>query len=183
MNATPSGQDAGATPAGAWVRFLRSYGPTPNDLTLFDEYVAGAIGRAKVQPIILNSPQLEEMRLRVESGAHGSLLIAGTAGDGKTYHCRSLWQALGGNPSEWLVSAPVKTLTLADGRTAVFVKDLSAVSDERKSDEVLELLECSVLGKENKQFLIVAANHGQILERLRNLGLRQGRVHPLRTCS
>ncbi len=180
MNATPSSQDAGAAPAGAWVRFLRSYGPTPNDLTLFDEYVAGAIGRAKVQPIILDSPQLEEMRLRVESGAHGSLLIAGTAGDGKTYHCRSLWGALGGNPCEWLVSTPVKTLALADGRTAVFVKDLSAVSDERKSDEILELLERSVLGEENKQFLIVAANHGQILERLRNLGLRQGRVHPLR---
>lgn len=172
--------DPAVPPSSAWVRFLRSYGPTPNDLTLFDEYVAGALGRAKVQPITLKSPLLEKMREMALSGAPGSILIAGTAGDGKTYHCRSLWAALGGNPRDWLVSAPVKTLVMADGRTAVFVKDLSAVSDERKSDEILDLLERSVLGEENSQFLIVAANHGQILERLRNLGLRQGRVHPLR---
>lgn len=172
--------DSAVPPSSAWVRFLRSYGPTPNDLTLFDEYVAGALGRAKVQPITLKSPLLEKMREIALSGAPGSILIAGTAGDGKTYHCRSLWAALGGNPRDWLVSAPVKTLVMADGRTAVFVKDLSAVSDERKSDEILDLLERSVLGEENSQFLVVAANHGQILERLRNLGLRQGRVHPLR---
>ena len=28
------------------MRFLRSYGPIPNDLNLFDEYVTGALGRA-----------------------------------------------------------------------------------------------------------------------------------------
>lgn len=35
-------------------QFLRSYGPTPNNLTMFDEYVANALGRAKValyQPV------------------------------------------------------------------------------------------------------------------------------------
>ena len=32
-------------PASAWVRFLRSYGPTPQNLTMFDEYVSGAVGR------------------------------------------------------------------------------------------------------------------------------------------
>ncbi len=180
MNASPAGQDTGTPPAGAWVRFLRSYGPTPNDLNLFDEYVTGALSRAKVQPITLTSPQLEKMKRRVESGAPGSILIAGTAGDGKTYHCRSLWGSLGGNPRDWLTPAPVKKLPLVDGRIAVFVKDLSELSDEQQSDEVLELLERSVLGEENSEFLIVAANHGQILERLRDMGLRQGRVHPLR---
>jgi hypothetical protein len=74
----------------------------------------------------------------------------------------------------------VKRLELPDGRTAVFVKDLSELSDNRQSDDVLDLLERSVLGPENDQFIVLAANHGQILERLRDLGQRQGRPHPLR---
>src|SRR5688572_23852578 len=86
-----------APPSSAWIRFLRSYGPTPNNLTLFDEYVTDALGKAKVQPITLSSPLLEKIKERVDSGVPGSILIAGTAGDGKTYHCRGLWTYLGGS--------------------------------------------------------------------------------------
>lgn len=180
MNGSTAGSsDAPSSPAAAWVRFLRSYGPTPNNLNLFDEYVTGALGRAKVKPITLTSPKLEEMKRRLSSGEPGSVLIAGTAGDGKTYHCRSLWSALGGSAKEWSDISPVKQLPLADGRRAVFVKDLSELSDAQ-SDEALSLLERSVLGGEASEFLVVAANHGQILERLRDLGQRQGRPHPLR---
>lgn len=176
----PSEPEAGTPPAAAWVRFLRSYGPTPNDLNLFDEYVTGALGRAKVHPITLASPQLEAMMARVDSGAPGAILIAGTAGDGKTYHCRSLWVSFGGGAKEWAASETVKHHVLPDGRAAVFVKDLSEISDERQSDDILELIERTVLGNDNSTVLVVAANHGQILERLRDLGIRQGRTHPLR---
>lgn len=181
MNGSTSGgtTEPHSAPSAAWVRFLRSYGPTPNNLNLFDEYVTGALSRAKVKPITLTSPQLKEMICRLSSGELGSILIAGTAGDGKTYHCRSLWTALGGSAKEWSDSAPVKRLSLADGRSAVFVKDLSELSDA-ESDEALGLLERSALGDEASELLVVAANHGQILERLRDLGRRQGRQHPLR---
>jgi len=37
-----------------------------------------------------------------------------------------------------------------------------------------------VLGGDNSEIIILAANHGQILDRLRDLGRRQGRDHPLR---
>lgn len=166
-------------PAGSWIRFLRSYGPTPNNLNLFDEYVTGALNRAKVQPITLISPHLDAMKQQVASGVLGSILVAGTAGDGKTYHCRSLWMSLGGAAKAWSAPDLVKTLDLADGRSAVFVKDLSELNDEQ-SDAVLDLLERSVLGQENATFAVIATNHGQILERLRDLGKRQGRAHPLR---
>lgn len=172
--------EAAATPASAWVRFLRSYGPTPNDLNLFDEYVTGALGRAKVSPISLASPQLEAMRQRIISGEPGSILVAGTAGDGKTYHCRSLWSLFGGSAKEWANAEPVKTLKLPDGRSATFVKDLSEISDQTQSDEAMADLERSVLGGDDSTVMVVAANHGQILERLRDLGERQGRAHPLR---
>ena len=176
---TADGSDSASLPAAAWIRFLRSYGPTPNNLNLFDEYVTSALGRAKVAPITLTSPQLEEMKQRIASGSPGSILIAGTAGDGKTYHCRSLWTIMGGSAKEWSDNSLVKRLDLDDGRRAVFVKDLSELSDAQ-SDQVLDLIERSVLGSEDSEFAVVAANHGQILERLRDLGKRQERVHPLR---
>ena len=180
MSSSPSvSPDLGAPPSSAWVRFLRSYGPTPNNLTLFDEYVTGALGRAKVQPITLSSPLLEKLKERVFSGLPGSILVAGTAGDGKTYHCRSLWAAMGGAPREWAAPPTLKELRIADGRRVLFVKDLSELTDEQ-SDEALTLFERSVLEGEDSEFVVIAANHGQILERLRDLGLRQGRIHPLR---
>lgn len=172
-------QEAVAPPASAWIRFLRSYGPTPNNLTLFDEFVTDALGKAKVKPITLSSPQLDKIKDWVASGVKGSVLIAGTAGDGKTYHCRGLWAHLGGADKDWTAKSTVKQLQLADGRSAMFIKDLSELNDE-ESDAALGLLERSVNGEEPSSFVVVAANHGQILERLRDLGKRQRRVHPLR---
>ena len=168
-----------APPSSAWVRFLRSYGPTPNNLTLFDEFVTDNLVKAKVKPITLSSPQLEKIKERVSSGEPGSILIAGTAGDGKTYHCRGLWTHLGGVERDWTAKTTVKQLTLADGRQAMFIKDLSELSDE-ESDAALTLMEKSMSGEETQSFVVIAANHGQILERLRDLGKRQGRPHPLR---
>lgn len=166
-------------PASAWVRFLRSYGPTSNNLTMFDEYVSGALDRAKIQPISISTPLLDDMVQHIESSAPGSLLIAGTAGDGKTYHCRALWTQIGGDPKVWASKGNVKEHCLADGRMAVFIKDLSEFNGD-ESDFSLQRLENSVLGGDNSEIVILAANHGQILDRLRDLGKRQGRVHPLR---
>lgn len=181
MQSPPQNYESGKQnpPASAWVRFLRSYGPTPNNLTMFDEYVSGALGRAKVQPISLSTPLLDEMVQHIESNAPASLLIAGTAGDGKTYHCRALWTQIGGNPKVWASKGNVKEHCLADGRVAVFIKDLSEFNGE-ESDLPLQRLENSVLGGDNSEIVILAANHGQLLDRLRDLGKRQGRVHPLR---
>jgi hypothetical protein len=168
-----------APPSSAWVRFLRSYGPTPNNLTLFDEFVTDNLVKAKVKPITLSSPLLEKIKERVDSGEPGSILIAGTAGDGKTYHCRGLWTHLGGAENDWTAKTTVKQLTLADGRRAMFIKDLSELNDE-ESDAALTLMEKSMNGDETQSFVVIAANHGQILERLRDLGKRQGRPHPMR---
>lgn len=176
---TTIANEPGAPPSSAWVRFLRTYGPTPNNLTMFDEYVAGAVGRAKVQPIALSTPMLDLMKAHVTSGKPGSMLIAGTAGDGKTYHCRALWTSMGGDPRAWAAKGNIKEHRLADGRLAVFIKDLSEFNGE-ESDAPLARLEKSVLDGDDTEIVILAANHGQVLDRLRDLGRRQGRYHPLR---
>ena len=164
--------ETGTPPASAWVRFLRSYGPTPQNLTMFDEYVSGAVGRAGVQPIRLATPLLEAMVKHIESQQAGSMLIAGTAGDGKTYHCRALWSRIGGDPKVWAGKGNVKEHRLMDGRLVVFIKDLSEFNGE-ESDLPLQRLEKSVLGSDDSEVVILAANHGQLLDRLRDLTTRR----------
>lgn len=176
---TANQNGSAAPPSSAWVRFLRTYGPTPNNLTMFDEYVAGAVDRAKVQPITLSSPMLGPMQAHLVSGKPGSLLIAGTAGDGKTYHCRALWAFIGGDPRVWAAKGNVKEHRLPDSRLVVFIKDLSEFNGE-ESDAPLARLERSVLEGDDSEIVVLAANHGQVLDRLRDLGRRQGRVHPIR---
>lgn len=166
-------------PASAWVRLLRSYGPTSNNLTLFDEHVTHAITKAKVQPIKVSTPQLDLMIQHIESKIPGSILIAGTAGNGKTYHCRALWTYFGGDDQTWASKENVKNLLLADGRQAIFIKDLSEFNGY-ESDMPLERFEKSVLGNDDSEVIILAANHGQLLDRLRELEKRQDRIHPLR---
>ena len=146
---------------------------------MFDEYVSGALGRAKVQPLSLSTPLLDDMVEHIESKASGSLLIAGTAGDGKTYHCRALWSRIGGDPKVWAGKGNVKEHRLPDGRLAIFIKDLSEFNGQ-ESDLPLQRLEKSVLGGDDSEIVVLAANHGQLLDRLRELGKRQGRTHPLR---
>jgi hypothetical protein len=179
INSTNGETLNGYPPAIAWVRLLRSYGPTPNNLTMFDEYVSEAVARARVEPIKLSTPLLDSMFQHIVSKAPGSLLIAGTAGDGKTYHCRALWDKVGGDPKIWATKGNVKEWPLEDGRLAVFIKDLSEFNGE-ESDLPLQRLEKSVLQGDDSEVVILAANHGQLLDRLRDLGKRQGRAHPLR---
>ena len=145
---------------------------------MFDERVLEALSRVNVQPIRLSTPMLEDMVKHIESKAPGSLLIAGTAGDGKTYHCRALWTRLGGDPAVWTGGEKLKEHRLADGRWAVFITDLSESNEG--NDVPLQRLEKSVLGGDDSEVVILAANHGQVLARLRDLGQRQNRVHPLR---
>jgi hypothetical protein len=146
---------------------------------MFDEYVSNALGRAKVKPISLSAPLLENMVHHIESKVPGSILIAGTAGDGKTYHCRALWERIGGDPKTWASKGNVKELQLPDGRLVVFIKDLSEFNGE-ESDLPLLRLERSVLHGDDSEVVILAANHGQILDRLRDLEKRYDRSHPLR---
>ncbi|KPC25682.1 Uncharacterized protein AC496_4937 [Pseudomonas savastanoi pv. glycinea] len=155
--------DTTSPPASVWVKFLRNYGPIPTNENLFDEHVTKALARAGVRPVVLPTPRLEEMK-DIVSAAGCSLLVAGTAGDGKTYHCRKLWSELGGVDADWASPGSIKRLDL-DGREIVFVKDLSELG-EAEGEEILEGLEASFSGDDTVSY-VVATNHGQILDRLR----------------
>jgi hypothetical protein len=171
-------ETTGQQPSATWVRFLRNYGPIPTNGNLFDEHVSKALARAKVEAIVLPTPRLDEMFHALDAGA-GSLLVAGTAGDGKTFHCRSLWELLGGDKTIWSGKGSIKRLEYR-GRQIVFVKDMSELGlGDSDSQNILEGLEHSVAGDDSVSY-VIATNHGKILEHLRARAERVGVESPLR---
>lgn len=86
------------------------------------------------------------------------MLIAGTAGGGKTYHCRALWTRLGGDSKAWAAKGNVKELRLADGPLGRLHQGSLRVQRAGQRP-ALQRLERSVLGGDDSEIVILAANH------------------------
>src|SRR5262245_31432483 len=83
----------------AWLRFLRHYGPVPRNDNMYDETIQRSARRQHIQPIDFEHPTQEEivkcfMRPTPDPV---SVILTGTAGDGKTHLCRQVWMALKGD--------------------------------------------------------------------------------------
>lgn len=150
----------------AWVRFLRNYGPIPTNDNMYDESIQRALKRHKIAPITLPAQFLPELLDNFRSDSPVSQIITGTAGDGKTYHCREVWTALGGDDGVWNQGEKIQRIAIGD-HTLVIVKDLSELKDE-EGGKLIEAFATDTISSDSKFVYLVAANHGQLLEKLKN---------------
>lgn len=132
---------------------------------MYDESIQRALKRHKITPIKLPAQFLPALLDNFQSDTPLSQIITGTAGDGKTYHCREVWIALGGDAAVWNQGAKIQRLALA-GRTVVIVKDLSELMDDEGA-ELIEAFARDVIDLASSTFYLLAANHGQLLEKLK----------------
>ena len=148
----------------ALVSFLRHYGPIPASDNMYDELIQSEIERHEVEPAIHIAPaRLEEVRSNFESANPRNVILTGTAGDGKTYHCRRIWEHFGGSPEKWKAGEKIVSLLLPpSGKTITIVKDLSELTQSEK-DATIEGLAKAVAGNDEKNVYLVAANDGQLL--------------------
>jgi hypothetical protein len=148
-----------------WIKFLRSYGPIPTNDNMYDETIQRALKRHRIEPLVLPAQFLDAVLENFRSDEPCTEILTGTAGDGKTYHCREVWSALGGAETDWNGGDKIQTLSVGL-REFVIVKDLS----ELKADESAALLArmaIDVGSRTAKRVYLVAANHGQLLEKLK----------------
>src|SRR3546814_12763578 len=89
---------------------------------MYDESIQRALKRHKIAPITLPAQFLPALLANFRSDAPLSQIITGTAGDGKTYHCREVWTELGGDVAIWNQGAKLHSIAIGD-RTLVIVKD------------------------------------------------------------
>lgn len=149
----------------AWVKFLRNYGPIPTNDNMYDESIQRALKRHKIKPITLPAQFLQSLLANFRSDQPVSQIITGTAGDGKTYHCREVWVALGGDEARWNKGDKIQRIRLGE-RTLVIVKDLSELKDDEGAS-LIESVAADVSSPDPKTVYLLAANHGQLLEKLK----------------
>lgn len=163
-----------------WIRFVRQYGPIPRNDNMYDEHIRKSAKRAGIRPLAFVHPVEQDVlaQFRPEVANRRSVILTGTAGDGKSHLCGKIWQLLGGSDNQWNSDDVYHILDIAANHgtlTVHVIRDLTALpphdSKGRYTDKA-ELLtrfcDCICAPNGREQFLI-AANDGQLVETLQRL--------------
>jgi hypothetical protein len=151
-----------AANANPWVQFLRQYGPIPRNDNMYDETIQRSVRRSKARPVEFAAPFITELVDNFRAAAPDSVVLTGTAGDGKTFLCRKVWEELGGDLTMWQQDDKVRELQLPSGQTLVVIKDLSELREE--VDAHLRNMADAVCGGRPEQVFLIAANDGQLVD-------------------
>ena len=160
-----------------FIRFIRQYGPVPRNENMYDETIQRAAHRNGSLPIEFTHPA-EEQILECLQGDPKSVMLTGTAGEGKTHLCRKVWERLGGERSAWASNNPYLSL-MYNGRQIHFIRDLSAFAPQQglewpKASLDLMIQFCSSLYQPQDDVFVVAANDGQLIESWERLPMIDG---------
>lgn len=167
-------------PATRWIRFIRQYGPIPRNDNMYDEHIRKSAKRAGIRPLAFAHPVEQDVlaQFRPERADRRSVILTGTAGDGKSHLCGRIWALLGGSEDQWNSDDVYHMLGMPceRGRLSIHViRDLTALPPHdakgRYSDKA-ELLTrfCDCLCEpDGKTQFLVAANDGQLVETLQRL--------------
>lgn len=145
------------------VDFLRHYGPIPAQDNMYDELIGRQSNEYGVQAINIPLARLRDLLANFRSPDPVTTVLTGTAGDGKTYHCRRVFEELGGNREVWLRGKKQLSIPLPEtDRELVIVKDLSELTEADKARLLPEVCHALRGGNDSRCYLI-AANDGQLL--------------------
>ncbi|MGE3538655.1 MAG: hypothetical protein AB7N91_14655 [Candidatus Tectimicrobiota bacterium] len=129
---------------------------------MYDESIQHALRRSKIQPVEFEVPYLTHLLQNFRGASPHSVILTGTAGDGKTYLCRKIWEGLGGDHGIWESDDKIRRLTLAEGHCLTVIKDLSELRDEDRS--FLAHMADAICGQNSLDVFLVASNDGQLVE-------------------
>jgi hypothetical protein len=163
-----------------WLKFLRQYGPIPKNDNMYDEKIQKSAARAKLQPILFEHPrQADVLAIFSDTAAPVSVILTGTAGDGKTHLARQIWNAVRSDEDESGLEKPYQKVILdrTDGSniTLHVIKDLSEIAPQTgtewdpEREELLQLFCRSLFDASVTDLFLIAANDGQLIETWRKL--------------
>ena len=175
-----------------WIKFLRHYGPVPKNDNMYDETIQRFARKKGIEPIDFEHPYRDRVLNCFSTADPVSVILTGTAGDGKTHLCRQVWKTLKGNMADWASNDPYLTLEYhyPKDRTTWpvsndkhlcrlvkvhFIRDLSGWAPQQGSEWDLDkqaLLQkfCqSLFTPDMDDLFLIAANDGQLIESFRRL--------------
>lgn len=153
----------------AWISFLRQYGPVSTNENMFDEDIQKAARNKKMRAVSLDAEYLDDLIDNFRSNNPVSVILTGTAGDGKTFYCRRVWEALGGDSIVWAQKNKISTLLLPDQyRELIVIKDLSELN-LADAEQVLPRVAEAITNQDTEHVYLIAANDGQLMEKWREI--------------
>lgn len=177
-----------------WLDFLRHYGPIARNDNMYDETIRRLARRKGHVPIAFEHPLEASVVSCFDRSTPDpvSLVLTGTAGEGKTHICYSVWSLLGGDEKAWATDEPYLSLkakfpkdratwpqsddpSLFRELIVHFIRDLSGWAPQQGLDwiperrELLHRFHQSLQDPYSSDLFLVAANDGQLLESWRRL--------------
>ena len=175
-----------------WIRFLRQYGPIPRNDNMYDEHIRRSAQRAGVRPLAFSHPLEDEILSLFRPGVTrpSSVVLTGTAGDGKTNLCRKIWSEIGGDEVAWSSDDIYYRRSATIGGQAITVhviRDLTALPRHdhhgryADKDELLLLFCHALFRPSHDDVFVIAANDGQLIEPWQRLSASEevGRIRKL----
>ncbi len=167
-------------PAAKWIRFIRQYGPIPRNDNMYDEHIRKSAKRSGIRPLVFTHPVEDELLalFKQDCDHPSSVILTGTAGDGKSHLCGKVWRQLGGDETQWASDDVYHTCQANIGglnKIVHVIRDLTAMPQTdpkgRYTNKVELLLKfCSGLCQpDDGTIFLIAANDGQLVEMLHKL--------------
>ncbi len=178
----------------SWLRFVRHYGPVPRNDNMYDETIQRSARRQGIAPIEFTHPKQTEIVNCFNQATTDpvSVILTGTAGDGKTHLCRQVWTALNGTEEEWSSDSPYLSIrfhypkerktwpasqeaSLYRSVKIHFIRDLSGWAPQQGAawepakEELLHAFCRSLFHPDADEIFLIAGNDGQVIESFRRL--------------
>jgi len=161
---------------------------------MYDETIQRAARRQGIVPIDFEHPY--EVRIvncfNQAAADPVSVILTGTAGDGKTHLCRQVWEALLGDADDWESDSPYLTIrfhypkdrttwpvskepSLYRSVKIHFIRDLSGWAPQQGAEwdvakeELLHKFCHSLFNPDMDEIFLIATNDGQLIESFRRL--------------
>lgn len=177
-----------------WLKFLRHYGPVPRNDNMYDETIQRSARRQGIAPIVFEHPYHKRITDSFNQATVDpvSVILTGTAGDGKTHLCRQVWKALQGKDEDWASDNPYLTIhfhypkdrakwpdsqepSLYRSVKIHFIRDLSGWAPQQgaewepEKEALLQSFCHSLFNADADEVFLIAANDGQLIESFRRL--------------
>jgi len=147
------------------IEFLAAYGPTSDGNNMYDEFVVQAAKIAGLDPIEIPQNRSEQIRSDLTSAEPVSVLLTGTAGDGKTYTARHVLEDMSGGTKTWgNTDTEIVFDCEENGYRIHFIKDLSEVDSAKKRALIPQLLKAFYCEDGSRDIYVVCVNDGHLIK-------------------
>ncbi|MFB9149656.1 hypothetical protein [Roseovarius ramblicola] len=142
------------------IDLLLAYGPRPDGNAMYDEFVQTEAERTGFDPLKIPEDVSTEVIQLISGSDPRSVILTGTAGDGKTYTARCTFQEL--KPGCWNDTEIENVVPEHGQRPKIrFIKDLSELS-RKEREKIFPDIVASFTGRSPDRF-VICVNDGQLL--------------------